>query len=220
MKLDTAIYDMDGLLIDSEPLWHLAARDVMGAMGIPLDDEAYATTIGLRTREFLEHWFSMYEVDPIHLPETEELITRRVIELVSQQGTLMPGVLGSIELFRKKGFRIGLATSSPMALVEAMLARTGLGGSFHAISSAALLPYGKPHPQVYLDCAQSLGSSPLRCLCLEDSFNGMIAAKAARMKCIVVPESSVYHLERWLAADRILPSLEHMDAALLESLGG
>jgi sugar-phosphatase len=192
----------------------------MGAMGIPLDEEAYATTIGLRTREFLEHWFRIYGVSQHLAPETEENITRRVIELVSQQGVLMPGVIESIDLFRQRGYRIGLATSSPMELVEAMLARTGLDGHFDAINSAALLPYGKPHPQVYLDCAQALGSAPLACVCLEDSFNGMIAAKAARMKCVVVPEPSVFHQDRWLAADSKLPSLAYLDASVLESLGG
>ncbi len=207
MKLDTAIFDMDGLLIDSEPLWHQAAQEVMGAMGIPLDEEAYATTVGLRTREFLQHWFRIYQVDQRLAPETEDKITSRVIALVSEEGQLMPGVRASISLFRHRGYRIGLATSSPMELVDAMLARTGLGGSFDAIHSAALLPYGKPHPQVYLDCAETLGTTPLQCLCLEDSFNGMIAAKAARMKCIVVPENTLFNQERWHAADRKLPRL-------------
>jgi sugar-phosphatase len=220
MKLDTAIFDMDGLLIDSEPLWHQAAQEVMGAMGIPLDEEAYATTVGLRTREFLQHWFRIYQVDQRLAPETEDKITSRVIALVSEEGQLMPGVRASISLFRHRGYRIGLATSSPMELVDAMLARTGLGGSFDAIHSAALLPYGKPHPQVYLDCAETLGTTPLQCLCLEDSFNGMIAAKAARMKCIVVPENMLFNQERWHAADRKLPSLEHLDESVLDALGG
>ena len=220
MKIDTAIFDMDGLLIDSEPLWHRAAKEVMGAMGIPLDDAAYAATIGLRTREFLQHWFQIYSIDPALAPETEEKITGRVIELVSREGSVMPGVHEAIALFRSNGYRIGLATSSPMELVNAMIARTGLHGSFDAMQSAALLPHGKPHPQVYLNCAESLGSTPLTCLCLEDSFNGMIAAKAARMTCIVVPEASVFHQDRWHAADRKLASLNELDQAMLEILQG
>jgi sugar-phosphatase len=209
---------MDGLLIDSEPLWHLAAKEVLEGMGIPLDEEAYATTIGLRTREFLDHWFRLYGVDHALAPQTEDQITGRVINLVRSQGELMPGVEASLALFRNHGFRVGLATSSPLELVEAMLDRTGLHGAFDQLCSAALLPYGKPHPQVYLDCADALGSAPTNCLCLEDSFNGMIAAKAARMKCIVVPEASVFHQDRWHAADRKLPSLEHLDDNILQSL--
>jgi sugar-phosphatase len=220
MKLDTVIYDMDGLLIDSEPLWHLAAKEALENMGIPLDDAAYATTIGLRTREFLDHWFRLYQVDHALAPQTEERITQRVIELVRTQGALMPGVESSLALFRGLGFRVGLATSSPLELVEAMLERTGLHDAFDEMRSAALLPYGKPHPQVYLDCAQALGSPPPGCICLEDSFNGMIAAKAARMKCIVVPEASVFHQDRWHAADIKLPSLESLDQTILQGLHG
>jgi sugar-phosphatase len=218
MKVDTVIYDMDGLLIDSEPLWHLAAKEVLEGMGIPMDEEAYATTIGLRTREFLDHWFRLYQVDHALAPQTEDRITQRVIDLVRSQGALMPGVEASLALFRSHGFRVGLATSSPLELVEAMLDRTGLHGAFDQLCSAALLPFGKPHPQVYLDCAEALGSTPIHCFCLEDSFNGMIAAKAARMKCIVVPEPSVYQQDRWHAADIKLPSLEQLDDNILQSL--
>ena len=218
MKLDTVIYDMDGLLIDSEPLWHLAAKEALDSMGIPLDEAAYATTIGLRTREFLDHWFRRYKVDLALAPQTEERITQRVIELVRTKGQLMPGVEASLALVRHEGFRVGLATSSPLELVEAMLDRTGLHGAFDEIRSAALLPYGKPHPQVYLDCAAALSAAPIGCICLEDSFNGMIAAKAARMKCIVVPEPSVFHQDRWHAADLKLFSLESLDQAVLQRL--
>ena len=219
MKPDTVIYDMDGLLVDSEPLWHRAAQEVMGSLGIPLDDAAYATTIGLRTREFLQHWFRLYGVDAALAAPTEDSITRRVIELLRAEGQMMPGVNQSLSLFRTNGFRVGLATSSPMSLVDAMLDRTGLHGAFDALCSAADLPYGKPHPQVYLDCAAVLGSEPVACICLEDSFNGMIAAKAARMKCIVVPEPSVFHQDRWHAADLKLPSLEALQAEQLALLG-
>ncbi len=218
MVTGTVIYDMDGLLIDSEPLWHRAAKEALHDMGIPLDEEAYATTIGLRTREFLDHWFTRYHLDHALAPQTEEQITQRVIELVRAEGQLMPGVEASLQLFRSKGFRVGLATSSPLELVEAMLDRTGLHGAFDQMSSAALLPYGKPHPQVYLDCAQALGSMPTTCICLEDSFNGMIAAKAARMRCIVVPEASVFHQDRWHAADLKLSSLEKLDDNSLQGL--
>ena len=219
MKPDTVIYDMDGLLVDSEPLWHRAAQEVMSKLGVPLDDAAYATTIGLRTKEFLQHWFRLYGVDPALAGPTEADITSRVIELLGAEGRMMPGVTHSLALFRDRGFRVGLATSSPMSLVDAMLNRTGLHGAFDALCSAADLPYGKPHPQVYLDCAEALGSEPVACICIEDSFNGMIAAKAARMKCIVVPEASVFHQDRWHAADLKLHSLEALQAEQLSLLG-
>jgi sugar-phosphatase len=218
MTIRSIIYDMDGLLIDSEPLWHQAAREVLEVLGIQMNEEAYAATIGLRTKEFLHHWFTIHHVNQELIPTYETKITTRVIELVSAEGVLMPGVQTSMELFRKRKFSIGLATSSPMELVQAMLIRTGLKGAFDAMTSAAELPYGKPHPEVYLNCAEKLGSHPLECLCLEDSFNGMIAAKAARMKCIVVPEASVFNQEKWLAADLKIPSLERLNEEALDKL--
>jgi mannitol-1-/sugar-/sorbitol-6-/2-deoxyglucose-6-phosphatase len=218
MIIQSIIYDMDGLLIDSEPLWHQAAQEVLAELGIQMNEEAYSATIGLRTREFLHHWFIVHHINQALIPVYDGKITSRVIELVSTKGALMPGVQASLDLFRQRKFNIGLATSSPMELVEAMLTRTGLNGFFDAMTSASELPYGKPHPEVYLNCAEKLGSHPLECLCLEDSFNGMIAAKAARMKCIVVPEASVFHQDRWLAADLKLPSLEKLNAEILDKL--
>jgi sugar-phosphatase len=83
---------------------------------------------------------------------------------------------------------------------------------FSAICSAEFLPYGKPNPQVFINCAIELGSHPAACICFEDSFNGMIAAKAARMKCIVVPHPDQFHQERWNIADLRLNSLRSLTA--------
>jgi sugar-phosphatase len=209
---------MDGLLIDSEPLWYQAALEVMGDFGINIGEEEYSLTIGLRTKEFLDFWFRRHNVDMALLPATEKAITGSVIEKIRQEGKIMPGVEETISLFRSKGFHIGLATSSPLSLVEAMVERTGLHNTFMAYTSAEHLPYGKPHPQVYLDCAIALGSYPSACICFEDSFNGMIAAKAARMKCVVVPEPSRRHESRWHAADHLLHSLSDFDESVLEKI--
>ena len=209
---------MDGLLIDSEPLWYEAAKEVMINLGVALDEEAYATTIGLRTREFLQYWFTRYKIDQSLAPETEKDITRFVIAKVLEQGTLMPGVKSTLDFFESKNFRIGLATSSPVALIEAVLQRTGLTGRFQAISSAEQLPHGKPHPQVYLDCAVLLGSHPTTCVCFEDSFNGMIAAKAARMKCVVVPAQHALDHKGWEAADAKITSLTAFNEHIFSNL--
>lgn len=218
MRLNTVIFDMDGLLIDSEPLWYEAAKEVMINLGVSLDEEAYATTIGLRTREFLHYWFTRYKIDQSLAPETENNITRFVIAKVLEQGTLMPGVKSTLDFFESKKFRIGLATSSPVALIEAVLQRTGLTGRFQAITSAEHLPHGKPHPQVYLDCAALLDSHPTTCVCFEDSFNGMIAAKAARMKCVVVPAPQALEHKGWDAADAKIPSLTAFNEHIFSNL--
>ena len=218
MYLNTVIFDMDGLLIDSEPLWYEAALEVMGALGITIGEEEYGLTIGLRTKEFLDFWFRRHKVDMALLPDTEMAITGSVIEKIREGGKIMPGVEETISLFRARDFKVGLATSSPLRLVDAMLDRTGLHNTFSAFTSAEHLPYGKPHPQVYLDCAAALGSLPSECICFEDSFNGMIAAKAARMKCVVVPEPSRRHETRWHAADHLLDSLMDFNENILHKI--
>jgi len=88
----------------------------------------------------------------------------------------------------------------------------------NAIGSAELLQYGKPHPQVYLDCASALNSMPIECICFEDSFNGMIAAKAAKMKCVVVPSAHESQHPKFGAADLRLSSLANFNGLLLTTL--
>jgi len=218
MGLDTVIFDMDGLLIDSEPLWHEAANDVMIKLGVTLDEESYATTIGLRTREFLQYWFKNFGINPALAAETEEEITQQVIFKVMSNGRLLEGVIETLDFFKEKKFRIGLATSSPTSLIDAVVLKTNIRGRFDAISSAEHLPNGKPHPQVYLDCAALLGSHPVNCLCFEDSFNGMIAAKAARMKCVVVPAPHALNNKGWEAADLKISNLRHFDENIFSQL--
>jgi len=118
-----------------------------------------------------------------------------------------PAQKTSFNYSRNEELKIGLATSSPMEVVEAALNKFSLKDRFDVISSAGTLPYGKPHPEVYLQCAEELDVSPLECLAFEDSFNGMIAAKAARMKCVVVPAASDYDHPKWAAADAKLKTL-------------
>jgi sugar-phosphatase len=209
MQLDTVIFDMDGLLIDSEPLWGEAADEVFSLYGIQLSKEQYATTTGLRTKEFVQWWFRHYQLGEAELARAEENIVQRVIAKVGERGTVMPGVQYIFEFFKRKGFKIGLASSSPQSLIDLVVHICQIGHFLNAISSAEHLPYGKPHPQVYLNCAELLQSHPTQCISFEDSFNGMIAAKAARMKCVVVPHHSQQKDERWGAADLKLSSLQN-----------
>jgi len=113
------------------------------------------------------------------------------------------------DFFTRKSFKIGLATSSPPALIDLVVKMAGIEKYLHATSSAEDLPFGKPHPQVYLNCAEQLQSQPVQCICFEDSFNGLIAAKSARMKCVIVPHISQAKEEKWGAADLKLSSLQN-----------
>lgn len=218
MHLSSVIFDMDGLLVDSEPLWNEAATEVFGQYGMELTPADYALITGLRTKEFVQWWFARFQIDQAHAYDAETAIVNGVIEKFLQKGKALPGIDHIFNFFTEQGFRIGLATSSGMQLVDAVIDSLGIRQHLQAITSAASLPYGKPHPQVYLDCAETLGVPPTQCLCFEDSFNGMIAAKAARMKCVVVPAHHQAHLEYWKAADLKISSLQNFNALLLERL--
>jgi len=207
MGINTVIFDMDGLLIDSEPLWFEAATEIMDDFGIHLSQDEYNTSTGLRTKEFLHYWFTHFNIPLLDLTETERKITELVIEKVKQKGEAMDGAHQAVQLVQSLGLKIGLASSSPLNLIDAVIEKMNLQNTFSVITSAEHLKYGKPHPEVYLQCAEKLHSHPLDCVCLEDSFNGMIAAKAGRMKCIVIPHPDQFHENRWHAADMKLNSL-------------
>lgn len=209
MQLDTVIFDIDGLLIDSEPLWNEAATELFLQYGVSLTEEQYKTTTGLRTKEFMQWWFQYFNIGDGELKRAEQQIVELVLSKIEQKGKVMPGVPYIFDFFHRKSFKIGLATSSPPSLIELVVRICGIGEYIHATASAEALAYGKPHPQVYLDCANAMGSRPTSCICFEDSFNGMIAAKAARMKCVIVPHVSQLKDEKWGAADLKLSSLQN-----------
>lgn len=218
MQLDTVIFDMDGLLVDSEPLWGVAANEVFEEYGFRLSPEQHITTTGLRTREFVHWWFSYFNIKESEEPVAENKILMRVLDLVSRQFRLMNGVHHIFEFFQSIRFKIGIASSSPQAMIDVVMDLAGIKHYIQGTASAGTLPYGKPHPQVYLNCAATLGSQPTSCVAFEDSFYGMIAAKAARMKCVVVPEHKRYKEERWGAADLKLSSLQNFNALHLQLL--
>jgi sugar-phosphatase len=114
---------------------------------------------------------------------------------------LLPGVREAVALCKAQGLKVGLASASPLRMLEKVLTMFELRDQFDALASAESLPYSKPHPQVYLNCAASLGVDPMRCVALEDSVNGMIASKAARMRSIVVPEEENSRDPRFVLAD-------------------
>ncbi len=209
MDFNTVIFDMDGLLIDSEPLWMEAATEVFAYYGKKLSADEYATTTGLRTSEFVSWWLRDYKFDQSELDKAGDKIVELVIKKIKQKGKPMTGYEHIFEFFYRKNFKIGLATSSPMSIVDAVTELLGVEEYIQVKTSAENLAYGKPHPQVYLECAKALNVSPMQCICFEDSINGMIAVKAARMKCVVVPAYHQIKDERWSLADLKISSLKN-----------
>lgn len=218
MALNTVIFDMDGLLIDSEPYWQLAGTETLQQFNVTLAPAQYHHTTGLRTPEWLDFWFSHFNIPKNNIREAVDALHANVFEKIRTQAEALPGVDHIFKYFKQKGFRIGLATSSPLTLVDIVTEKLKIGDYLDATASAEYLSFGKPHPQVYMDCAAALGVHPLECLCFEDSFNGLIAAKAARMRCIAIPVADQYTLLKWGAADMKLHSLEEFGDPQLQSL--
>jgi HAD superfamily hydrolase (TIGR01509 family) len=215
--LRAAIFDLDGLLIDSEPHWAVAEMDVLAEVGLTLTEAMCQRTVGLRIDEVVAYW---HRRAPWKGPTPAEVTTRivaRVIERIGTHGQAKPGAHAAVKLARQRGAAVGLASSSPMALIRAAVKRLGMEGAFDALESAEDEPFGKPHPAVYLAAAKRFHVEPTACLALEDSLNGLVAAKAARMKCVVVPENHL-HDPRFALADRVLESLEQLTSEVWDSL--
>lgn len=206
-----AIFDMDGLLIDSEPLWDRAELDIFATLGVDLTRRhELPDTLGLRIDQTVRMW---YEALPWNGPDQQEVTDRiiaRALALVEETRPLLPGVEQALILCRQQGLKVGLASASPMHMLERVLEMFNLRHYFDVLASAEQLPYSKPHPQVYLDAAAKLGIDPLNCVALEDSFNGMVASKAARMRSIVVPAAEHRNDARWALANVRLDDLTQL----------
>ncbi|EPO1784815.1 hexitol phosphatase HxpB [Cronobacter turicensis] len=207
-----AIFDMDGLLIDSEPLWDQAELEVIATLGVDTSRRhELPDTLGLRIDLVVALWFAQQPWNGPSVDEVTQRILTRAMTLVEEQRPLLPGVADAIALCKAQGLKVGLASASPLRMLERVLALFDLRDQFDVLASAEHLPYSKPHPQVYLDAAAKLGVDPLCCVTLEDSVNGMVATKAARMRSIVVPAEENRSDARWALANVRLNSLTELE---------
>ncbi|MFY0254821.1 hexitol phosphatase HxpB [Chitinophaga sp. 30R24] len=216
--IDTVIFDMDGLLIDSEPLWGIAMREVFATVGVTLSPELTHLTTGLRTKEVVSYWHNYFKWEGKSAEQMVNEIIDSVIKKIVEEGKPMEGLAYILQYFREKQFKMGLASSSPLRLINAVLEHLQIKEYFQEVYSAEFEEHGKPHPAVYLACAKALNSDPLDCIAFEDSVTGMIAAKAARMTTIVVPEAHNRHDLRYALANVQLNSLLNFNDQILEGL--
>ncbi|MBJ3815589.1 hexitol phosphatase HxpB [Shimwellia pseudoproteus] len=216
-RVAAALFDMDGLLIDSEPLWDQAELEILAGVGVDISRRhELPDTLGLRIDMVVDLWYARQPWQGPSRAEVTQAIFTRTLALVDQHRPLLPGAAEAIALCKASGMKVGLASASPLAMLEQVLEMFNLRSQFDTLASAEHLPYSKPHPQVYLNAARQLDISPLHCVTLEDSVNGMIATKAARMRSIVVPAPENRTNPRWVLADVQLPSLEALQLAHLQ----
>ena len=215
MTIQATLFDMDGLLIDSEVLWHEAEIEIFGALGVDLDEATDRSTKGLFVAEVVEYWYARYPWSGASTSEVVDMLLARVGELVEAKGRLLPGAVRAIELTSARG-PVALASSTPLFLIEKCLAHFGLNDRFVSLHSAEFEPFGKPHPGVFLTAAAALGVAPDRCLVFEDSSAGVLAAKAGRMTVVAVPTTSDRALAAFSLADLVLDSLEDLSEEWLD----
>jgi mannitol-1-/sugar-/sorbitol-6-/2-deoxyglucose-6-phosphatase len=216
--IKAVIFDLDGLLIDSEPLWQEAEILVFKQVNLVLTRELCLQTQGLKIDEVVDHWYQQYPWTNLTKLEVEELIVSKVIELIQLKGKLLPGVERAISFVQSQDVKIALASSSASIIIQAALQKFGLTEVFVEIYSAESEVLGKPHPGVYLTTAQKLNVPPQSCLALEDSLNGVLAAKSAQMKCIAIPEAIQQKNPKFAIADQLLKSLEELNQPVWNSL--
>ena len=184
------IYDMDGVLIDSEPLWKIAMEQVFSQYGSTLTKADFQKTVGLRIDEVIHFWNLHEGWNLANEKVVEQEIIATLIRLINANPKELKGVSASLHFFRKNGLKIGLATSSSELLIQTVLEALNLKHMFDFTYSAEHEPFGKPHPGVYLKVAQELGVKATQCLVIEDSWNGVLSGLAARMKVCCIPEKT------------------------------
>lgn len=184
------IFDLDGLLVDSEVLWAdsevrlLAARGKRYDETIPRDE-----FVGLRIDEFLDRLCATFDIDESHESLYDELVGD-MLQLIPDKLTATPGAREILEYVQQHNIPCAIASSSPQSIIEAVTETQGWGDFVAVRVSAERVGRGKPAPDVYLEAARQLGVRPEDCLALEDSPNGARAAVAAGMTCYVVPDLS------------------------------
>ncbi|QYJ86594.1 hexitol phosphatase HxpB [Shewanella mesophila] len=212
--LAAVIFDMDGVLIDSEPSWQSAELNVFSQLGLAISLEDTLQTTGLRIDQVVEFWYQRHPWDNYDNRATANAIVDQVAAEILTNGQAMNGVIQALDACKNRGLKIGLATSSSSPLIDAVMQKLAIRAYFDAVCSAESLTFGKPHPEVYLQCARVLGVTPTSCLAIEDSFNGLIAARAANMRCAVIPAPHEAEQPRWAAAHHQLRDLTELDGYL------
>ncbi|KUJ69652.1 hydrolase [Streptomyces albus subsp. albus] len=181
------VFDLDGTLVDSEPRYFEAARRTLARYGVTAYDWAEHTRfIGIGTRETLAALREKYRIDA----GVEELLAekdRRYLELTRAGTVVFPGMRALVERLHAAGHRLAVASGSSRAVIEAVLAGTGLAALLPVSVAAEEVARGKPAPDVFLEAARRLGAEPAECVVVEDAAPGAEAARRAGMRCIAVP---------------------------------
>jgi HAD superfamily hydrolase (TIGR01509 family) len=214
--VDAVVFDMDGLLLDSEGVWDAVREELARERGGRWHDEAQRDMMGMSAPEWSRY---MHEV--IGLAETpgeiDAEVVRRMEERYRRSLPLIPGSVEAVERLAAR-WPLGLASSSNRELIDLALELAGIAGRFGVTVSSEEVERGKPAPDVYLEAVRRLAVEPARAAAIEDSHNGILAARAAGMRVIAIPNRHYPpRKEALAAADVVLGSLDELTVAAVES---
>lgn len=205
--INAVIFDMDGLLIDSEPFWREAEILAFKDKACDLTDEMLNETMGMRNDEVVKHWREYFQLEEKYQKDIELTILAKVQELVEARGNALPGVIEVLDYFKDNQIPLALASSSPLGIIQSVVDTLQIERYFKVMCSAEFEEFGKPHPAVFIAAANYLRVEPSSCLVFEDSLNGIIAAKAAKMQCIAIPDKQNQSNPKYQLADLMFTSM-------------
>jgi HAD superfamily hydrolase (TIGR01509 family) len=211
--IDAVVFDMDGVLVDTEHLWDEVREQLTTEWGGTYTPEAQEAMMGMSSTEW-----SRYLHETVGLRESPATINaevvRRMLELYETELPVVQGAPEAVRRLKAAGLRLAVASSSNRELIDAVLRRLELAASFDATVSSEEVARGKPAPDVYREAACRLGVDPSRCAAVEDSASGIGAAHAAGLRVIAYPNRHYPPSAEALAlADVVLASLDELDVA-------
>jgi len=212
------IFDFDGIIIDSEPLWVEAEIAVFNSVGVNLSPIMCRQTTGLNIHDTIQYWYNVHHWTGKTVFNVYKEIMEVMQTFILERADLKDGFLDVLQLLVDKKLPIAVASSSPLKLITTALKKFHLMDFFKIISSAENEELGKPHPALYLGAARKLGIDPVYCLAFEDSYNGGISAKAARMKLVMVPDMHDFSSTRFDFADLKISTLKDFTEKNFEQL--
>jgi len=212
--IEAVVFDLDGVLIQSEEVWDAVRERYVREAGGRYDDEVQRAMMGMSAPEW-----SRYLHEEAGVWEDPEDINREVVERMLQAYRReLPLLPGAVEAVRRtaESFPLGLASSSNREVFEAVLDLAGIADCFSATVSSEEVPRGKPAPDVYLEAARRLGVAPERCAAVEDSHAGIRSAKSAGMRVVAIPNASYPPDDEALElADAVVQSLNDLTISVL-----